>query len=449
MSIDEASPAVKTAIDALTIAKQIVRGGEVQVSVSRERSANTRFARNEVTSTGDVEETEVTVSVALGKSHAAASTNQTDAASLRKVAERALAMARVTPEDREHMPLVGKQTFVPVEAAHDAATVGVGAAARAAAIGTVVSQAEKASLMAAGFYEHGASESVIANSAGLFGWHHETNASMTVTARTADGTGSGWAGAESHRVADVDVPSIARIAVDKATRSAKPRPLDPGKYTVILEPAAVAELLSFYINALDARHADEGRSFFAKKGGGTKLGEKLFPESITLMSDPTNAATPGSPFDSEGIALRPTKWIDRGAIAALRYGRFWAAKQGKEPTGWHDVRQLLGGAAERPEDLLVGIKRGLLVTRFWYTRWLEAQSITITGLTRDGVFLIEDGQVTAPVQNFRFNESPVTMLANTDAMTKRTVRAPSRGGAWHVPTIRTHEFNMASSSAAV
>lgn len=446
---EDASTAVKTAIDALTIAKQVARGADVAVNVTREASANTRFARNEITSCGDVAETTVHVTIALGTRHASASTNQVDPHSLRLLAERTLAMARMSPEDREHMPLVGKQSLARVDAAYDAATATLSADARAAAIGAAVGEAEKAGVTAAGFYQHGAHESVYVNGAGAFGAHRATRATVTTTARTADATGSGWAGGDSQRAADVDAAALTRVAADKAARSANARAIDPGKYTVILEPAAVAELLAFYVAAADARRADEGRSFFAKKGGTTKLGEKLFPEAITLASDPTSADTPGSPFDDEGLALEPIKWIDRGVVSALRYSRFWAAKQGKKATGSHGTLHLSGGAAERAEDLLAGVKRGLLVTRFWYTRWLDPKSITITGLTRDGVFLVEDGRVTGPVQNFRFNESPVTMLANADAMTKRTVRAPGRGEAWRVPALRTHEFNMASASAAV
>jgi predicted Zn-dependent protease len=441
--------AAKVAVDALGIARQVAPNGDVEVRVTRTHGANTRFARNEITSCGDASETSVTIGVALGRKHASASSNQVDARSLRSIAERAFAMARVSPEDREHMPPLGKQTIAKNDAAADAATAALEADARAAAIAAAIREAERASVTAAGFYTHAAHERIVVNSAGNFGAHRDTRVSLTATARTSDATGSGWAGAESHRARDIDAAAVARVASDKAVKSAKPHALDPGKYTVVLEPVAVAELLSFMVGALDARRADEGRSFFAKKGGGTKLGEKIFPEAITLLSDPMSAETPGAPFDDEGLALEPTKWIDRGVVNALRYSRYWAAKQGKKATGAHSTIHLLGGTADKADDLLTGIKRGLLVTRFWYTRWLDPKSITITGLTRDGVFLIEDGRVSAPVRNFRFNESPVVMLANADAMTKATVRWPGRGDAWRVPAIRTHEFNMASTSEAV
>jgi predicted Zn-dependent protease len=213
---------------------------------------------------------------------------------------------------------------------------------------------------------------------------------------------------------------------------------------VVLEPAAVASLLLFLRSSLDARRADEGRSFFSKAGGGTRIGEKLFPEAITLRSDPTDAQLAVAPFDREGLPLQPTAWIEKGTVRALTYGRYWAQKQGKPATGQPDGWILDGGTASR-EELVKGVARGVLITRFWYLRWIDQQTVLATGLTRDGVFLIENGAVTRPVNNFRFNESPVQMLARCDAMSPAVV---TEGGV-RVPALRTHEFNLASISEAV
>jgi predicted Zn-dependent protease len=309
-------------------------------------------------------------------------------------------------------------------------------------------QGDKEKLQVAGFYEHESGLVALASSTGLRAFHPKSEASFTLTARTPDGSGSGWAGAESHRAADLHAEELARVAIDKAVRSQKPRPLAPGHYTVILEPAAVAELLSFLLHSLDARSADEGRSFFAKPGGGNRLGEKLFPDLISLRSDPTDKDTPGAPFTEEGLPLKPRSLIDKGVVSSLSYSRYWAQKQGKEPTGRPTVAHLLPGRG-KTADLYSGVQRGVLITRFWYTRWVDPQSLLITGLTRDGVFLIENGQVTAPVNNFRFNESPVTMLKNADVLTEQTVRAPNSGMLIRVPALRTHDFNLASVSEAI
>jgi predicted Zn-dependent protease len=261
--------------------------------------------------------------------------------------------------------------------------------------------------------------------------------------RTPDGTGSGWAGASSHRIADLDASAMARTAVDKAVASTRPRKLAPGRYTVVLEPAAVASLASVLADQLGARRADEGRSYFAKPGGGTRIGDKLFPDMITLRSDPTDAALATSPFDDEGVPLAPTRWIDKGTLRALSYGRYWANKQGKPVTGTPAGWILDGGTATR-DELIKGVKRGVLITRLFYIRMLDPQGILLTGLTRDGTFLIENGAVVAPVMNFRFNESPVQMLARCDGLTATTVIDGMRA-----PALRTQDFNLASLSEAV
>ncbi|HSK03504.1 MAG TPA: metallopeptidase TldD-related protein, partial [Kofleriaceae bacterium] len=274
--------------------------------------------------------------------------------------------------------------------------------------------------------------------------HGWTAAELTCTARTADGTGSGWAGTASNRAADVDAAALAKVAVDKAMRSARPARLDPGRYTVVLEPAAVAGLLGFLTGSLDARRADEGRSFFAKPGGATRIGDRLFPETITLRSDPSDPQLAVPPFDREGLALQPATWVDKGTVRALSYGRYWAKRQGKPATGQPAGWILDGGAASR-EQLIKGVARGVLITRFWYMRWLDPKALLVTGLTRDGVFRIENGAIAGPVNNFRFNESPVQMLARCDALSAPVLTEDNR----RAPALRTHDFHLASISEAV
>jgi predicted Zn-dependent protease len=213
---------------------------------------------------------------------------------------------------------------------------------------------------------------------------------------------------------------------------------------VVLEPAAVAGLLGFLTGSLDARRADEGRSFFAKPGGATRVGDRLFPETITLRSDPSDPQLAVAPFDREGLALQPAAWIDKGTLRALAYGRYWAKRQGKpatgEPAGW-----ILDGGAVPREQLIKGVARGVLITRFWYMRWLDPKAMLVTGLTRDGVFRIENGAITGPVNNFRFNDSPVQMLTRCDALSPAVLTE----GNTRAPALRTHDFHLASISEAV
>jgi predicted Zn-dependent protease len=416
---------------------------DVKVDVRRHAGANVRFARNEATTSGESDEVTVSIRIALGQRQATTSINQTDDKSIDALATRALAMAKLSPEDPEKMPLLGPQTYASVPSAYDDALSAMSPSDRAAIAGRAIARGDEAKVQIAGFFERSVLEHAMHTSTGLVCGHRATSAAYTVTARTPDGTGSGWGGREAHRAADLGDEGLARTAIDKAVRSASAQPLPPGKYTVILEPQAVYELLDFMVGQMDQRSVDEGRSFFSGK-----VGQKLFADFVSLRSDPADPLTPGSPYDPEGMPVAAHPWITGGTVEKLTVSRYWAKKKGIDPTGRPSVYRLSGGQAESIDELVRGTKRGLIVTRFWYNRMLEPQTVMVTGLTRDGVFLVEDGKVTAPVSNFRYNESPITMLKNVDAMTKATTRVIS-GGVWHLPALRTHEFTMASASAAV
>ncbi|MDQ3337541.1 MAG: TldD/PmbA family protein [Myxococcota bacterium] len=420
-------------------------GAEAVASLRSARTGNTRFAVNEITTSGDVATQDLSVTVKFGKRSASATTNQLDDRSLADVVARAARMAKLSPENAEAMPVLGKQTYRRPPGARDAATAKLGPEPRAKAAGTSIAHATSSKVTIAGYYENADRTRGLASTAGLSAFHAWTTAGMTCTARTPDGTGSGWAGGASNRAADFDPDTLAKIAVDKGVKSAKPTRLDAGRYTVVLEPAAVADLLGFLTDSFNARRADEGRSFFSKPGGGTKVGEKLFPDFITLRTDPNDVQIEAQPFDGSGFPLAPTTWVDKGVVKGLVYDRYWAQKHGKQSTGQPSGWVLDGGKATR-EDLIKGVKRGVLITRFWYLRWIDPQSVLVTGLTRDGVFMIENGAITRPVNNFRFNESPVQMLGKCDALTPSVVHPQ---GGMRVPMLRTHEFNLASISEAV
>jgi predicted Zn-dependent protease len=420
------------------------KGAEAIVSIRSSRQGNTRFALNEISTSGDVERLSITLTVQFGQRSASATTNQVDDRSIDELVGRVVRMARLAPENAEQLPVVGRQTYLATRGAIDAGTARLAPDVRAKAIGAAIAAGDAAKLQIAGFFTHGSESQSLATTAGLAAHHQWTRCGFSCTARTADGTGSGWAGAGSHRFADLDAASLAKTAVDKAATSAKPRKLDPGRYTVVLEPAAVASLLQFLRTSLNARRADEGRSFFSKN----PPGKKLFPETITLRADPTDVALTATPFDDNGLPISATKWIDRGTLTGLVYDRFWAKKQGKQPTGIPEGWTLEGGNATR-DELIKGVKRGVLITRFWYLRTLDPQSLLATGLTRDGVYLIENGAVTHPVNNFRFNESPVHMLAKCDGLGPTAIPGGGEGGGVRVPWLRTHEFNLASISEAV
>jgi predicted Zn-dependent protease len=261
--------------------------------------------------------------------------------------------------------------------------------------------------------------------------------------RTEDGTGSGWSGGGGPRLADVRPDLSAMRAGQKARSAMRPRELAPGRYTVILEPQAVADLCAFLPGALAARSADEGRSFFSKPGGGTRVGEKLFADTVTVRTDPFDVRVPSAPWSGERLPAQATTWIDKGVVKALSLNRYWARKTNREPLPMSGNLIIEGGTSGLA-GLIETCERGLLVTRFWYLRSVNPQTIQVTGLTRDGVWLVEKGKVVGPVNNFRFNESPTNLLKNVEAMS-----ASVSTGDCVVPAIRARDFNFSSRSDAV
>jgi predicted Zn-dependent protease len=387
--------------------------------------------------------------VARGKRHATAGHNRLEPEALAELVKRASTMAALAPEDPEWMGVLGPQLVRPQTAAFDSGTFALSSEVRAEASKKVIAAADAKGVIAAGFYSADGITSALATTAGLVASHASTEARLTITARSTDGTGSGWSGIERVAASEIDAGALAAVAVDKAVRSQKPGAAEAKPCKVVLDPACVAEMLAFFIDSLDARRADEGRSFFAKKGGGTRIGEKMFAPGITLKGDPFDPATPASPYDGEGLPVEPTTFVDNGVLRSLYTSRFWAQKTGTQPRPRPTAVHLLGGEAKSVAQLISMVDRGFYVTRFWYTRWLDPQTMSITGLTRDGVFLIEKGVIKGPVNNFRFNESPAAVLAKAKAWTQETARIPVRGPVMRVPAILTEDFHMASVSAAV
>jgi predicted Zn-dependent protease len=441
----EPKEAESTLHDLLARLKKLDPKAQARAALMSAHSANTRFARNEVTTSGEADETDLTLYVALGKRHAEATSNQTDAASLDALAARAIALARIAPEDPEAMPVLGTQKFAP-SAAYDEGAAKLTAAARAEMARVSIEHARSKDLVIAGFISNVAATQALATSAGLSVAQKLSSVDMSTTARTADGSASGWGGASSRKAGDIDALKLARIACEKAALSKGPRKLEPGRYTVLLEPAACMELAGYLFESLDARAADEGRSFFSKSGGGNRLNEAVLSKNVSLESNPASPLTANVTFDGEGQPLPAMTWIDQGVVKALRTSRFWAQKQNTKPNAGYGGFALKGGADDF-DAMLHGIKRGVLITRFWYSNWVDPQTLLVTGLTRDGTFLVEDGKIVSAVNNFRFNESVEKVFEHCDALSKDTVlmgRPDSRA-----PSVRTHEFNLASVSDAV
>ncbi|MBA2627531.1 MAG: TldD/PmbA family protein [Gemmatimonadales bacterium] len=409
-------------------------------------NGNIRFARNTVTTSGENENTGMSIRSSFGKRSGSASLNQFDDATIERAVRRAEELARLAPEDPEYMPPLAPQTYAQTPS-YVEATANITPEYRAQLAGDSIAAAKAKGCTAAGFLEGGAGWSARMNSAGLFGYQRSTSVTYTISARTPDGTGSGWAGQSAVDVSRIDGAAAARVAVDKAVASRDARAIEPGKYTVVLEPAASVELIQNLLN-VDARSADEGRSFLAKPGGGTRLGEKLMDERVRIYSDPMNPEVPSGRWNGDGRPQQRTVWIEKGAYQNLAYTRYWAEKQGK-PALPGPANFIMDGGTESLEDLIRGTARGLLVTRTWYIRSVDPQTLLFTGLTRDGTFYIEDGQIRYAVKNMRFNESPVIMLNNLDALGRPVRVSTDESQPSLVPPMRIRDFNFSSLSDAV
>ena len=424
---------------------------EARVLVSSTNISNTRFAVNQISTGGDAFDSVVTVISKFGKRSGSAATNQLDDAGLRAAVEMSERVAKLSPEDPEGMPELAPQTYRPGVNWSDA-TASLDPAARADAVKRITEPAKAAGLVSTGFMEAITSAQAIANSKGLFAYNRSTASVLTTTVRTSDGTGSGWAGATHHDWTKIDPSALGARATDKARKSVSAVAVEPGRYTVVFEPTAAGNLVQFIGRALSARAADEGRSFFSVAGGKNKIGQKVVDERVTIVSNPFEPNLAGSPFSGDGLPTKPVVWIDNGVLKNLDYDRYWAQKQQREPTGAGATIGMTGGMATM-DDLIRSTERGLLVTRFWYLRPVDQRTILYTGLTRDGTFLIENGKVTKPVKNMRFNDSPIFMLNNLEAMGVPVRVSASEGGepgqAIMVPPIKVRDFNFTSLSDAV
>jgi predicted Zn-dependent protease len=434
------------------------KADSVEVVVTSTVTGNTRFAANQLSTSGEISDTTVTIESFFGPKHAVVTTNDLTDDAIKAAVAKSEVIARLAPDDPENLPVLGAQQYGQVPAFFDpTANLTAGDRAKAALTALETTRRDK-SITCAGFINTGSHARLQGNKAGLAAFHRNTTANYTLTVRTTDGTGSGWAGADNEDWTKIDFPAVAARAVEKAHASRNPVAIEPGRYTVILEPQAVGDLVQLTAFGLQARAADEGRSPFSKSGGGNKVGDKVADASITLFSDPADPQLLGQPFDNDGYPLSRQVWIENGVLKELAYTRFWAQKQGKPFRGnpfagggfGGNAPLKLSGGTTSIEDMIKGTDRGVLVTRFWYLRMVDPRVLLITGLTRDGTFLIEQGKISKSVKNFRFNDSPLFLMANAEALSPAVRLAGTEiGGDVVMPAVKAHDFNFTSLSDAV
>jgi predicted Zn-dependent protease len=411
------------------------KGDHTEVSLALSRQGATRFANNAITHNQESERVEISVRVAFGNKVGSASINLLDERSIVEVVRRTEEIAMAAEPDTEYLPPPGPQDYLQTQCFSEKTDL-FGPMDRAEAIRASIEMCESKGLVSAGSFITARTDLFIANSSGLRAEHRESMSRFAVTAISPDS--SGWAESIDFDVTRIDPISTTRIAIEKAIASKSPKEIEPRSYEVILEPAAVAELGAFIIFSMDAKAAHEGRSPFTGKEG-----EKIGSELVTLRSDPSDPRCPSTPFLGDGMPAQRIFWIRNGVLENLFYSRFWAQKTGHPFTGM-PTNLIMDGQGKSIEEMISSVKDGLLITRFWYIRFVEEMRLVLTGMTRDGVFKVEDGRIIHSVKNMRFNESMLDALSNVEATgrEKRTGEyIPSL-----VPAIKISSFTFTSTT---
>jgi predicted Zn-dependent protease len=349
-------------------------------------------------------------------------------------------------------PLSGKQTYLK-STQYDAASADRDFAAneRAKVAAFAIQEADTRKLVTAGFLNTSVENVAYRNTKGLFSGDQFTRTTFSTTFRNPDGSSSGWNKRATHAIARLDGKSAVDRAVQKCLAWKSPVELDPGSYPTVLEPSAVADMLQQVIWSLDAREAEEGRSAFSRADGKTALGETLFSPKVHIYSDPNHILAPGRTYTGGGQPTEKIDWVKDGALMNMTRDRFWAQKTSQRAVPG-PANIIMDGGTILPEDFIFNVKEGLLVTSFWYIRNVDDQTLLKTGLTRDGLFWVEDGKIKHGVVNFRWNESPLNVLKNIVDMSKPVVTAPRDG--WDgmptlAPMLQLSGFNFSSISDAI
>jgi PmbA protein len=455
--------------------RKLSTADEAEVLFSGGRFALTRFANNTIHQNVAEENYAVSVRTVFGGRTARASTNKFDDESLRHVVRASESLAKVQHPDPDLLPMpdsreAGGSADIaspePVEGSvrstqepsrHFERTAAITPEARAEGVKTIVGVAEKHALTTAGVYSSAESLDGLFNSRGLSRWHTQTSAEVSITMLAADS--SGWQKASSPDVANLEPLALAEIAAQKARDSAKPREIPAGKYTVILEPAAVLDIVGFMFWDYSGMAILDQRSFLTGR-----IGTKLFGDNITISDDVAHPLQSGSPFDGEGVQRQRVDLVENGIVKRVVYARATAERMKRseyrnkvgpvEATG-HGFAlpnemgemplNIVFAAPQDPqsvEQMIASTERGVLVTRLWYIREVEPYEKMLTGMTRDGTFYVENGRVQGGMRNFRFNESLIHMLSNVEAMSVPVRACGEESFDMVVPAMKVREFNF-------
>ncbi len=410
-------------------------GEHTLVSLHDQRAGTTRFANNQVVQNVDARKGLFTVTVAFGRRHGTASTTDFTAGAVQETLKRAEQIARLSPEDEEYLPPVEQQWFPALPTARpETAAAGPGRRLDLAREAIEAVRAEQ--LSCAGIVTSAVHAVGVAANTGLSAYEQRTDARFSITVQAGDATG--WASACHRSIDHLQIPERTQIAIGKARLSVNPREAPAGRYRVILEPSAVAGLLAWLIWKLDAKSYDKGTSPFSGK-----LGSRIVDPRLTLRNCPDHLDLLGAGFTAEGLPGGDSLWIEDGLLKHLMHDRFTAKAHGLTALPVLDA-PLLSGDEASVDDLLAGTERGILVTNFWYLRVVNPMDLTLTGMTRDGTFLVEDGRIVSGLRHFRFHESPLRAFNQLEACTAPAEATTAETGKLLVPAMRINDFNFSS-----
>jgi predicted Zn-dependent protease len=435
---------LKKRIDTVLRFGKIAGADETEVQIDETIDALTRFANNAIHQ--NVAEHGITLSIrtVVDGRTARATTNRLDEDSLRAAVQSSLQLAHSQPKIPGLLPMAGKQRYRKVNR-FARETAACTPEDRARAVKKSCDLAIQNGQVAAGIFSTGQSQLVLGNSRGLFAAHRETHAEFSITMQ--NDPAASWAKANSGSVRNFDPQKLAARASQKAQMAKDAQELAPGKYTVILEPAAALDLVGFLFYDFAATAVADQRSCLLKR-----IGKPLFGKNISVTDDAYHPQQLGAPFDGEGIPRQRVSLVEGGVPRNLVYSASSAKKSGKKPTGHGfalpneygeaPMNLVFGGGNSSIEEMVASTDRGLLVTRVWYIREVDPYEKVMTGMTRDGLFLVEKGKVTSAVRNFRFNQSLIELLQNVEAMSPASRAAAEEAFEMVVPSMKVHNFHF-------
>lgn len=432
-----------TLIDTL-IEKSAAEG--VFIDLSASNSALSRFSENQISQNVHKNNCQINITSYFGKRSATASTTALELEAITQTLHRSESLARFAPEDPEWVPLLAPQTYDTRLPAFDLATAQLSPLQRGEMVRQVCQQSQKAGVEGSGTLSSKASLQAIGNSLGLRACNRQTEADFSFTARVDNG--SSWSRNTAWAAAGLPLPETTQQVIETAKKSRHPREIKPGVYPVVFTAAAVADLLPWIAWNMDARAADEGRSFMSLhdasgKPIGNRVGEQMYSPLVQLQRNPAHPLLQSSTFFGDGLGNSYQEIIKDGIPQTLSYSRYWALEQGKAATGAF-YPLVMSGSQQSLADLIAHTEQGILVSRAWYVRYVNPRTLEVTGMTRDGTFWIEDGKIAYPIKNLRFNQELPQMLRDVEEVS--TVR---RFGGGVVPGLRVKAFNFSSVTDSV